>query len=180
MGTSNFYYKNRCIVVTDEDYECGNYPELGDVCHNTPRSFPSSFLQNCDFEFWDIIMTSGYYECACIDYIPKLGVYADSVVESRMKYSWQYNNVRELIDDFVDEFKVTKYRVRKIIGKVNECENLEAFVDRAIERMQEYLSSQEEVKVNELLDQIRDEYGYEEYSMVARFSNGEAIYHKVK
>ena len=26
-GTSNFYYENRCVVVTEGDYEDGNVPE---------------------------------------------------------------------------------------------------------------------------------------------------------
>ena len=27
MGTSNFFYKNRCVAISDEDYNTGNVPE---------------------------------------------------------------------------------------------------------------------------------------------------------
>ena len=29
-GTGNFYFDNVCLLVTDDDYDAGNYPEFED------------------------------------------------------------------------------------------------------------------------------------------------------
>ena len=69
MATGNFAYENRCIVVTDEDYADGNLPPMGEWEENTSRNYPSRLLAvSDDFQFWNIVITSGYYSGACIDY----------------------------------------------------------------------------------------------------------------
>lgn len=37
MGTSNFHYENRCILVKDEDFEIGNVPSRGDYYEKCSR-----------------------------------------------------------------------------------------------------------------------------------------------
>lgn len=179
MGTSNFCYKNRCVVVTDEDYEDGNVPAHNTYDKSSLRSFPSYFLDDSNFEFWDVVLTAGYYDAACIDYKPKLDEYGQDMVTRRMRYAHWYSSVTELIEDFVDEFKISRYRVRKLIGKLSECKDLERFCERAFDRVHEYLSELEEDKVNEFIDQIKEEYGYSEYEVSGIFSNGEAVYSKI-
>ena len=66
MATGNFCYENRCVVVTDDDYEIGNLPEMGE-CVDNSRNYPSYLIE--EFEFWVVVLTAGYYEGACIDYI---------------------------------------------------------------------------------------------------------------
>lgn len=70
-GTGNFYYENVCLLVTDEDYETGNYPAYEDRPINGNNNFPQYPLVdwNDDLCFWQIVMTPGYYEHACIDYV---------------------------------------------------------------------------------------------------------------
>lgn len=179
MGTCNFCYENRCVVVTNEDYEFGNVPAHHTYDKSSLRSFPSYFLDDSVFEFWDVVLTGGYYADACIDYKPKLDQYGQDMVTSRMRYYYMYNSVTELIEDFVDEFKISRYRVRKLIGKLSECKDLERFCERSFYRVNEYLSELEEVKVNEFIDQIKEEYGYTEYAVSGTFSNGEAVYSKI-
>lgn len=66
MATGNFCYENRCVVVTDDDYEMDNLPEMGERVDNS-RNYPSYLIK--EFEFWDVVISAGYYEGACIDYI---------------------------------------------------------------------------------------------------------------
>ena len=82
MATGNFAYENRCIVVTDNDYEDGNIPPLGDWEKNTSRSYPSRLLAvSDDFKFWNIVITTGYYSGACIDY-KENGEYNKNIVRN--------------------------------------------------------------------------------------------------
>lgn len=71
MATNNFYYENRCIVVLDEDYEAGNHPETGEIHPSSDRNFSRYYLEQYRnrFNFWDVVITGGYYQHGCIDYI---------------------------------------------------------------------------------------------------------------
>lgn len=179
MGASNFCYDNRCVVVTNEDFECGNVPKHNERRKDSLRCYESFNLDDSDFEFWDVILTYGYYEAACIDYVPKVDMYGSNMVESRMRYAWNYDSVRQLVSDFMEEFGVSEYRVRKVIGKLSEyCGNLQAFVENAMEKMNIYLSELERERVDAYLDKLMEDYGYEEYYATARFSNGETWYGK--
>lgn len=179
MATGNFYYENRCVVVTNEDFDFGNVPAHSEFDKSSNRSYPSYFLDDADFDFWDVVITCGYYTAACIDYVKKYDYYGNDIVTSRMKYSWNYESVNDLIRDFVREFGVTEYRAKKIIGKLSDCVDLEKFCERAFERMNDYLSELEEKKVNEFINKIKENYGYEEYETSVRFSNGETWYSKI-
>ena len=43
MGASNFSFDNRCIVVTNDDFEMGNVPSLTDKS-DRDRCYPSTIL----------------------------------------------------------------------------------------------------------------------------------------
>lgn len=94
-------------------------------------------------------------------------------------FSGKKASVKDTEKDFCDEFKLSVYRVRKLIGKLSECDCLSAFAERAFDRVNEYLSELEEIKVNEFLDKLKSDYGFEEYGVSARFSNGETWYSKI-
>ena len=71
-GTGNFYFENRCVVVTDEDYENGNYPEYEKKPIDPySRNYPQYPLidYNDGLNCYRIVLTAGYYEAACIDYV---------------------------------------------------------------------------------------------------------------
>jgi hypothetical protein len=70
-GTGNFYYENVCLYVSDEDYEMGNYPEYDKSPINDNRNFPQYPLSdyNDGLECFSIVLTPGYYEGACIDFV---------------------------------------------------------------------------------------------------------------
>lgn len=174
MAASNFFYINRCIVVTDEDYEIGSIPFRGE-CISINRSYPSRKLLKVsdNFKFFDVIITQGYYEGACIDYIKN-----DASVEDWLGSTCYYDSKTSFFNECKKEFNLTEYHLRKICGNVGNLD-IETYLESAYEKLTNYLRSKEEIEVNKCLDDIKENYGYDELRLVGRFSNGEAVYDKV-
>lgn len=178
MATSNFCYDNRCVVVTNEDYECGNHPQLDEFRCEPLHTYPSCKLAGYNFHFWEIVLTSGHYEHACIDYVEKTG--------SRSVYHYinpgNYSSVREFCDDVYFEFKdkISRYKIRKIFsGFRSSGKELYDFLEDKFNECVEYAADVERKKVEAAIDKIKADYGYEEYCVYARLSNGETWYSKV-
>lgn len=175
MATGNFCFDNRCIVVLNEDFENGNIPSIGEYKSDSLRSYPSRYIETPkSFNFWDVIITSGYYEHSCIDYTRN-----DSDISEWIGNSYYLNTQSELIGEVKRFFNLSNYKIRKICGKVNECSDIDSYIERAYERLTEYLASEEEKEVNEFLNKLKKDYGYEEYCIAWRASNGETGYRKV-
>lgn len=174
MSTPNFSYKHRCIVVTDEDYEWGNVPETESVPQGY-TSYPYSLIPT-EFRFFNVYLTSGYYEGGCIDYEEK-----DEEWKDLLGFSWSYEaeSKAEFWSDLEEErFKITRYRFNQLCKGINRKDYKEAweFTDKLCEAVGEWLAAQEEMEVNEWLDELMDGYGYKEYECSELFSNGEAWY----
>lgn len=175
MATGNFAFDNRCIVVTDDDYNDGNIPSLGEYDNDALRSYPSRFLEiSDDFDYWNVVITSGYYEGACIDYKRN-----DTDVEKWLCDPYYIHSQTELIAEVKNILGFSKHKTLKICGKVSECADIDSYIERAYERLTEYLADEEEKKVNEALDKLKKEYGYDEVCVAWQASNGETAYRKV-
>lgn len=177
MATANLFYENRCIFVSDEDFEDNNLPLLDKKFYRNKQEL----LYEQPFEFFDITLNIGYYEGGCIDYTPKK-VYQDYSlpIEDKLSYWWSYNTKKELINDVTRIFNISEYKVHKIIGNMNEYKNFDDFMYFSFEKLNEYFSELEREKVEKYLDKLRDDYGYDELCCVAQFSNGETFYEKIK
>lgn len=170
MSTPNFSYTNRCIVVTEDDLLSNNVPvtETNSWINHTSAIIPT------DFYFFDVVLTRGHYEAACIDYEEKEEDYT-----SILGYDLYYPNTkREFFDDMKYYFGLTEYRLRKLCAGINlkDFYYVEDFADALCQSVGEFLKKREEIKVDEYLDEIMRHYGYQEYSCIACFQNGEAIY----
>ena len=175
MGTRNFAYDNRCIVVTDEDYEIGNVPKLGESDYD--RNYPSRNIAEDDmpeFNFWTPVITIGYYADACIDYVR-----TERNAEYWLGRDIYYNTKNDVIEECIKVFKLSRYRLNKILPKLYKDREFGDWYWDAIEALTEYLAEIEEKKVNEYLDELKAKYGYEEVGLVATMSNGVGIYEKV-
>ena len=191
-GTGNFYIRNRCVVVTDEDYEDGNVPETHGSWDND-RNFSSSII-NDDFLYgFVVILTAGYYSGANIDYDRKEDVSVDI-----SNYSPTFEGLSDLYHD-LDYITTDAFggEVESLILELKELldtyEYLEDDDKESLENMQQLFKDiykklkdsyekgegEEESKVNEYIDKLKEDYGYEEYSVSARFSNGETMYSKI-
>ena len=177
MGASNFSFDNRCIVVTNDDFEMGNVPSLTDKS-DRDRCYPSTILTiSDDFRFWDIVLTYGYYEHACIDYRDN-EVTCEDWLGAWHYYSSQQELFEFILNEFKTDYKLTPYRLRKVCGNKRRL-SMEEYYNVAIERLTEYLRGIEEEQVNKVLDTIKKEYGYDEVAVSCRFSNGETWYSKI-
>ena len=172
MATGNFCYENRCVVVTDGDYEMDNLPEMGE-CVDNSRNYPSYLIE--EFEFWDVVLTAGYYEGACIDYIEHHKHSPYDVVQGYIGYPW---SKKSLFAECKEAFGLSRRKMQVICGNVNGID-IDDYVEKATEKVGEYLAEKEAVKVNKFIDGLKQLHGYEEVERMATFSNGEAIYRKV-
>ena len=64
MATGNFDYKNRCVVITDEDFENGNIPATNGYAKDYRRSTRLIVDIDENLRYYDIVITYGYYEHA--------------------------------------------------------------------------------------------------------------------
>lgn len=172
MATGNFCYENRCVVVTDDDYEIGNLPEMGE-CVDNSRNYPSYLIE--EFEFWEVILTAGYYEGACIDYIEHHKHSPYDIVQGYIGYPW---SKKSLFAECKEAFGLSRRKMQAICGNVGDMD-IDDYVEKATEKVGEYLAEKEEAKVNKFIDGLKQLHGYEEVCRVATFSNGETIYRKV-
>lgn len=170
MGTSNFYYENRCVVVTDEDYEMGNVPELGEWRQIGREGF--HVLKESDFDFWDVVIESGYYSGACIDYRRN-----ERDLEYWLGWASSYSTKKAFYKEVQEWFKISRYRLDKICGPVGD--DFDAWLERSYEVLTEYFADQEREAVNDMIDHLKTDYGYEEIAYIATASNGESFYKKV-
>lgn len=177
MGALNFAYVNRCVVITNQDYEFGNIPRLGNWVNNN-RNYSSRLLEDYDlFRFYDIVITCGYYEGACIDFVEKSNVFD---IEDWLGQSQYYLTKQDFIKECCNEFGLSKYKLNKLCGCIKDFDNdLEMWLQNAYEKVTDYLKECEAKECNKVIDQIKEDYGYEEYCCVATFSNGEGVYKKV-
>lgn len=172
MATSNFCYENRCVVVENDDLEMDNIPVLREYIGNS-RSYPSRLIE--EFEFWDVVLTYAYYEGACIDYIEHPSRSPYDIVQGYIGYPW---SKKSLFAECKEAFGLSRRKMQAICGNVGDMD-IDDYVEKATEKVGEYLAEKEEKEVNEYIDNLKKEYGYEEVCRVATFSNGETIYRKV-
>lgn len=176
MATGNFYFENRCVVVTSEDLEDGNVPAMGDTIERN-YSFYSDRLDASDFfRFHNIVITNGYYEGACIDYREREDMVAYYMGEA---WHWTDSTQKELFKELAKEFGLTMYRVRKACAGIMFRPNSESYVQDVFDALEEHLREREAVKVNQCIDDIKRKYGYHEYAIAARFNNGETLYERI-
>ena len=109
MATGNFAYENRCIVVTDEDYAEGNLPPMGER-EGDSRNYPSRLLAvSDDFQFWNIVITTGYYSGACIDYKEN-----DATIEGWLGPTFYYETQKGFFNECHNEFGISYYQLKKV------------------------------------------------------------------
>lgn len=190
MGTANFYFKNRCIVVSNEDMESENTPSYSKKESNISlRSFPCYPLEGYDDELKlvELTINSAYYEGACIDWhfndntagsIIGLDLYDHCPTTSEL-----FKDIKEFFPSLSKKaFRNAVHSIREKMGlkgyeriaKGDEWDYIEE-IDNAIT---EWLREKEAERANEELTRIKALYGYDEYKVIGRFSNGETLYQR--
>lgn len=184
MGTTNFAFSHRCVVVSGEDCEVGNVPAHSN-CVDFDRNFPVYELDKYEdrLRFFRITLTPGYYEGACIDYTDK-DVTVTQLMYGDYPCGW---DDKRLIGDIVEEFgSVSASELRKIISETRagfpEVTSEWAYWDLfdAIDnRVTELLKKWEEVTANQILDEIKENWGYSELESVGILSDGTQFFRRM-
>ena len=191
MGTSNFCYENRCVVTSDNDYEFNNLPKLGDWVNNS-RNFSSKEVlyseENCTKEYVKalkkpirlhrLVMTSGYYEHACIDFVHNENLYNSEYVFvtdclGSLGY-YSFKDMKEIQTEIVETFQITNEEFTSIYNKVmskmgiteNDVDDFDVFFDVLMDEINNKIIDNERIHCNKIIDLIKENYGYEEFDCV--------------
>lgn len=171
MGTSNFFYKNRCVAISDDDFETGNLPE----CESDYFGRDKMLLQRV--LMYNITINVGYYTGGCIDY--EINDSYESIIADYYGYYYTPSTKKELINDICtyckDNIEISKRSLQRLLKGLSLSKDFEAITDK----IEDYILPKIEDKVNEIIDNIKREYGYIELTRIATLSNGEAIYKKI-
>jgi hypothetical protein len=112
-------------VVTDEDYEGGNYPVIDRMTREYNRNYPSYELrEQPDVKTLIAIMTFAYYSGACIDYIEADYDYQeDGLTEDEYQALLEKETtiMNEFLDILRDGYGLTE------VGCIGVASNGEAF-----------------------------------------------------
>ena len=177
MSTPNFSYQRRCVLVTNDDYECGNHPACNEPFDND-RSYPSCYLDKYKDEFSTvaIVITSGYYSDACIDIVD------DDRLVSELSCS-DYHFARLTRDELYDDLHYyfngnisKRMMLRHLKGLNRRDDDYQSKLAYAIDAIFEEVREYEIRKANKVVDEIMKEFGYKELVRTVLFSNGEAWY----
>ena len=171
MATANFFYKNRCVAISDDDFETGNVPE----CESNFWGRNKMLLQKV--LMYNITINLGYYTGGCIDY--EINDNYDNIINDFYGYYYTPSTKRELINDIAyycsDYIKVSKRELTKVLRALSMSKDFETITDK----IEDYILPKIESKVNDIIDNIKREYGYIEFTRIATLSNGEAIYKQI-
>lgn len=171
MGTSNFFYKNRCVAISDRDFEDGNLPE----CEKD--FFASNKMLLKKVLMFDITINIGYYTGGCIDYA--ISDNYESIIADYYGYYYTPSTKKELINDICtyckDTISISKRSLQRLLNGLSLSKDFEAITDK----IEDYILPKIESKVNQIINDIKREYGYIELTRISTFSNGEAIYRQI-
>lgn len=174
-GTTNFWYDNRCVVVSDEDAETGNVPPIEDLPTRYPNTGGNQFYRRLiseDFNYgYAVVITSGYYSGACIDWVvdPETNPYDVDLI------TYPEDAVNFLADYFEDLYDSYEFQIKNLESEETEQQILKEIFNVAIIDFES-----EKSRVNTYISNLKDQYGYEEYELIAQASNGEAFYNLIK
>ena len=166
MSCPNFYIENKALLVTNDDLEVENHPNLGEY----NRNVDGVELSDYDFQWWSIVLKYGHYDAAIIDYTKKY-----DTLDEKDEVLWNCSTQTELFNFVKENYGLGIGLLRKICGKVGD-RDIYDYLDEASEKIGEYLAEIEEEKVKEVIEKISEEYGYKHITCDGIFSNGEAVY----
>lgn len=189
MGATNFWHDHRCIVVPSECLETGEHPYFGnriDLNHNYPM-VEIDLDNNETFATLRIIYAQGYYEDACLTaVITDPGDVYDSMNENYLEDSQSVEELTQLVFQWMDDYTnirsdAIKTEVRaKLISAVKKSR-----IDMVEARSREmsdflyntmhddiipYLHQIELKRADEILDNFRDMYQYDEVRKIANYT----------
>lgn len=181
MSTPNFSFQNRCVLITNDDYEFGNCPKVTNEEIGS-RSYPSWVVdckENDEMLFWRVVITAGYYADQCLDFV-EIEPYACDIIDAWYDYDQRNLSKPGVINDIHRQFagKLTCQQIRDAFKSAENAEDWKN-MDKGFDVIMELLAAQERFVANAAVDRIKKEYGYEELACLGVFSNGEAIYQKM-
>lgn len=181
MSCPNFSYQRRCVLVTNDDFDCGYYPDCDDA-FDYDGNYPSYYLNDYkdDFSTVALVLTVGNYSDACLDVVDD-----DHLVSELSCSDYHFANLTrdELYDELNYYFSNNLSRRmmnRRLKGLNRRDDDYQSDLAKAVDAIFAEVRELEIKKANKILDGIKKSYGYKELVCGGIFSNGEAIYHEIQ
>lgn len=188
MGTCNFNIKNRCVVISDEQWEFGDTPSFdkdNDKYNYDSYKNDRDFIGIVDDKEYtnnlistDLVAFNGYYEASSIDFRQNENLRDD------LEYfytSCNFDSLKEYIYRFDNQgfhYFACRY-LRKAVKETVGIKDLDKRIQKINDLIEERCLKRDIKEANKMLDLIKKDYGYSEYEVSARFSSGETHYKKV-
>lgn len=157
-----FLAENRCVLVSTDDRNSDNVPNLGSLSKISQPNCPSYSLEEYEKKFisLDVVYTSVFANKGIIDYTSKPSKELDDVVYYLSSDIRSPKQIEQLADNLCKDYPLSRLDKQELIPLLNAIAETD---DRnAVVALNKYVSDTEQKVANEIVDKIKRQYGYKE------------------
>lgn len=156
--------ENRCVLVSTNDLDSNNVPALGALSKiSKAYPYPPSFnLKEYEGKFisLDVVYTPVYADKGVIDYTSKPAKELDDVVYYLSSDIRTPKQIEQLADNLCKDYPSSRLDKQELIPLLDAIAKTD---DRkAVVALNKYVSDAEQKVANEVVDNIKRQYGYKE------------------
>ena len=162
LDSSMSVAENRCVLVSTNDLNSNNVPDLGELSKVSKVNCPSYNLKEYEGKFisLDVVYTSVYANKGIIDYTSKPSNELDDVVYYLLLSIRDPKQIEQLADNMCKEYPLSRLDKQELIPLLDAIAKGD---DRnAVVALGKYVSDTEQKVANEIVDKIKKQYGYKE------------------
>lgn len=154
--------ENRCVLVSTNDLNSNNVPDLGELSKVSKVNCPSYNLKEYEGKFisLDVVYTSVYANKGIIDYTSKPSKELDDVVYYLLLDIRTPKQIKQLADNLCKNYPLSRLDKQELIPLLDAIAKGD---DRnAVVALNKYVSDAEQKVANEIVDKVKKQYGYKE------------------
>ena len=162
LDSSMSVAENRCVLVSTNDLNSNNVPDLGELSKVSKVNCPSYNLKEYEGKFLslDVVYTSVYANKGIIDYTSKPAKELDDVVYYLLLSIRDPKQIKQLADNLCKNYPLSRLDKQELIPLLDAIAKGD---DRnAVVALGKYVSDTEQKVANEIVDKIKKQYGYKE------------------
>lgn len=154
--------ENRCVLVSTADLNTDNVPSLGTLSKIPDANCPSYSLEEYEGKFisLDVVYTSVYANRGIIDYTSKPAKELDDVVYYLSSDIRTSKQIEQLADNLCKDYPLSRLDKQELIPLLDAIAKTDD--SKAVVALNKYVSDAEQKVANEVVDNIKRQYGYKE------------------
>ena len=154
--------ENRCVLVSTADLNTDNVPSLGTLSKIPDANCPSYSLEEYEGKFisLDVVYTSVYANSGIIDYTSKPAKELDDVVYYLSSDIRTSKQIEQLADNLCKDYPLSRLDKQELIPLLDAIAKTDD--SKAVVALNKYVSDAEQKVANEVVDNIKRQYGYKE------------------